>query len=85
MWQLGEVDRAREPIEELNKRASELGNAPSMAHPLLWTSHLEILRGDPAEALIAAETLQGLGQERGIAVLAHVRGIDCGVGARSSL
>ena len=66
MWQLGEVDRARELIEESNRRASELGNAPSMAHPLLWTSHLEILRGDPAEALIAAETLQGLGQEHGL-------------------
>jgi predicted ATPase len=66
MWQLGEVDRARELIEESNRRASELGNAPSMAHPLLWKSHLEILCGDPAAALIAAETLQGLGQEHGL-------------------
>jgi tetratricopeptide (TPR) repeat protein len=66
MWQLGEVDRARELIEQANRRASELGNAPSMAHPLLWESHLEILRGDPAAALTAAEALEGLGQEYGL-------------------
>ena len=68
MWQSGEVARARELIEQANRRASELGHAPSMAHPLLWKSHLEILRGDPAAALIAAEALQGLGQERGLPV-----------------
>jgi predicted ATPase len=66
MWQLGEVDRARELIEQANRRASELGHAPSMAHPLLWKSHLEILRGDPAAALIAAEALQRLSQEHGL-------------------
>ena len=33
-WQLGEVDRARELIDEANRRARELGHAPSMAHPL---------------------------------------------------
>jgi hypothetical protein len=37
-----------------------------MAHPLLWKSHLEILRGEPTAALIAAETLQRLGQEHGL-------------------
>ena len=66
MWQLGEFDRARELIEQANRRASELGHAPSMAHPLLWKSHLEILRGDPTAALIAAEALQCLGQEHGL-------------------
>jgi adenylate cyclase len=66
MWQLGEVDRARELIEQANRRASELGHGPSMASPLLWKSHLEILRRDPAAALIAAEALEGLGQEHGL-------------------
>ena len=66
MWQLGEVDRARELIDQANRRASELGHAPSMAHPLLWKSHLEILRGDPAAALSAAEALEGLGREHGL-------------------
>jgi tetratricopeptide (TPR) repeat protein len=63
MWQLGEVDHARKLIEQANRDARELGHAPSMAHPLLWKSHLEILRGDPAAALIAAEALEGLGRE----------------------
>jgi predicted ATPase len=65
MWQLGEIDRARELIEQSNRRASELGHAPSMALSLFWKSHLEILRGDPAAALIAAEALESLGQEYG--------------------
>jgi predicted ATPase len=37
-----------------------------MAHPLYWKSHLEILRGDPAAALIAAEALEELGREHGM-------------------
>ena len=36
MWQLGEVQRARELIDEGNQRARDLGHAPSMAHPLNW-------------------------------------------------
>jgi tetratricopeptide (TPR) repeat protein len=66
MWQLGEVDRARELIEQANRRAGELGHPPSMAHPLLWKSHLEILRGDPAAALTAAKALDALGREHGM-------------------
>jgi tetratricopeptide (TPR) repeat protein len=66
MWQLGEVDRARELIEQANLRASELGHAPSMAQPLNLKSRLEILRGDPAAALIAAEALDGLSREHGM-------------------
>src|SRR6516165_4296180 len=66
MWQSGEVDRARELIEQAIRRGSELGHPPSMSHPLFWKSHLEILRGDAAAALIAAETLEGLGQEHGL-------------------
>ena len=84
MWQLGEVDRARELIEQANRRASELGHAPSMAHPLLWKSHLEILRGDPAAALSAAEALEGLGREHGLPFWRTVGGIESGMGARSS-
>jgi predicted ATPase len=66
MWQLGEVERARELIEQANRRGSEFGHGPSMANPLQWKSHLEILRGDPAAALIAAEALEGLGKEHGL-------------------
>jgi predicted ATPase len=66
MWQLGEVDRVRELIEQANRRASELGYGPSMAHPLFWKSHIEILRGDAAAALSAADALDALGAEQGM-------------------
>jgi class 3 adenylate cyclase/predicted ATPase len=66
MWQLGEVERARELIEEANRRASDLGDAPSMVHPLLWKVDLGILRGDPIGALSAAEALERLCGEHGM-------------------
>jgi class 3 adenylate cyclase/tetratricopeptide (TPR) repeat protein len=66
MWQLGEVDRARQLINEANRHASGLGHAPSMAHPLNWKCRLEILRGDAAAALNAAETLEGVCREHGM-------------------
>jgi predicted ATPase len=66
MWQLGEIDRARELIDQANRHASDLDHPPSMAQPLRWKAHLEILRGDAPAALIAAEALEGLGRERGL-------------------
>jgi tetratricopeptide (TPR) repeat protein len=63
MWQLGEVERARELIEQANRCGSELGHGPSMAHPLFWKSRLEILRGDAAAALSAAKALEDLSRE----------------------
>jgi class 3 adenylate cyclase/tetratricopeptide (TPR) repeat protein len=66
-WQLGEVGRAREWIDAANRRTTELGHAPSMALPLCWKSFLEILRGDAAAALSAAEALERLGREHGMA------------------
>jgi tetratricopeptide (TPR) repeat protein len=66
MWQLGDVEQARELIDEANRRAKALGHAPSMAHPLNWKSRLAILRGEAAAALSAAETLEGLCREHGM-------------------
>jgi predicted ATPase len=68
MWQLGEVERARELIDEVNQRARDLGHAPSMAHPLNWTSRLQILRGDAAAALSTAEELEALCREHGMSL-----------------
>jgi tetratricopeptide (TPR) repeat protein len=65
-WQLGEVERARELIETANRRATELGHFPSMAHPLLFKARLERVRGDAAAALSAAEALEVLAQEHGM-------------------
>ena len=78
MWQVGEVDRARELIEQANRRGSELGHGPSMTHPLLWKAHLEILRGDPAAALIAAEALDDLGREHGMPFWRTDAGLSAG-------
>ena len=65
-WQLGEVDRARELIEMANRRAAELGHVPSMGYPLLFRSHLEVLRGDAAAALSSAEALESCAREHGM-------------------
>ncbi|HEY3718546.1 MAG TPA: AAA family ATPase, partial [Roseiarcus sp.] len=65
-WQLGEVERARELIDEANLRARKLGHGPSMANHLMWKSYLENLRGDAAAALIAAEDSGRLGREHGM-------------------
>jgi predicted ATPase len=78
MWQVGEVDRARELIEQANRRGSELGHGPSMTHPLLWKAHLEILRGDPAAALSAAEALDDLGREHGMPFWRTDAGLSAG-------
>ena len=65
-WQLGEVERARELIDLANRRATELGHVPSMVHPLFWKLILEVLRGDAAAALTAAEALEALCRKHGI-------------------
>jgi tetratricopeptide (TPR) repeat protein len=67
MWQLGEVDRAHELIELANRRAAGLSHAPSMAHPLQSKFFLELARGDAAAALAAAEALESLGRDHGMA------------------
>jgi hypothetical protein len=63
MWQLGEVRRARELIDQATGCAIELDHPPSMAHPLFWKTRLEILRGDAGAALNAAGALKGLARE----------------------
>ena len=65
-WQLGEIDRARELIDLANRRAAGLGHVPSMGHPLLFRSHLEVLRGDAAAALSAAEALASCARDHGM-------------------
>jgi tetratricopeptide (TPR) repeat protein len=66
-WQLGELERARELIETASRRATELRHFPSMAHPLLFKARLEMLRDDAPAALSAAEALEVLAQEHGMA------------------
>ena len=67
-WHLGEIESARELIEIANRRATELGHPPSMAGQLFQRCKLEILRGDAAAALSAAEALEALSREHGLAL-----------------
>jgi predicted ATPase len=78
MWQLGEIDRARELIDQANRRASELAHAPSMAQPLRFKAILEILRGDAAAALSAAEALDALGADHGSPFWRTAAGLSAG-------
>jgi predicted ATPase len=67
-WYLGEADRARELIEEANRRAAEIPHVPSMAVPLQIRCHLQVLRGDASAALTACEALGALSREHGMAL-----------------
>jgi tetratricopeptide (TPR) repeat protein len=67
-WQLGEVERARELIEQANRRAAELGHGPSMATLLLGEAYLAIVRGDASAALAAAEAMEALTRTHGMAL-----------------
>ena len=66
MWQLGELERARELINWATQRASEIGHIRSFADALFWKSYLEIWRGDPLATLSAAEALEPLAREHGM-------------------
>ena len=66
MWQLGEVERARDLINSANRRASEVGDVGAIANALFWKSYLEIWRGDPFATLSAAESLETVAREHGL-------------------
>jgi class 3 adenylate cyclase/tetratricopeptide (TPR) repeat protein len=66
-WKLGDVERARELLETANRRATELGHDPTMASLLLGATWLAILRGDVRAALTAAEVLEDLSRNHGMA------------------
>jgi predicted ATPase len=67
MWQLGEVERARELIDLAIYRASEGGNFADAANQLFWKSYLEVWRGDPAATLSAGEELERVARQHGMA------------------
>jgi predicted ATPase len=66
MWQLGEVECARETINGAIERASERGHIGALVDALFWKSYLEIWRGDPLAALTAAEALEPVAREHGM-------------------
>src|SRR5262249_59194075 len=66
-WQLGENGRARELIEATIRRAADLRHSPSMAFALYFNSYLESLCRDAAATLSAANALEILSRENGLA------------------
>jgi predicted ATPase len=66
MWQLGEVERARELINTATRRAAETDHIGAIVNALFWKSYLEIWRGDPLATLSAAEALEVVAREHGL-------------------
>ena len=65
-WQFGEVERARELIDEAVARAVETAHAPTLAQIYQFKALLEIFRGDATAARQAAETVVRLGRDHGL-------------------
>jgi predicted ATPase len=66
MWQLGEVERARELINWATTRANEIGHIGALADVLFWKSYLEVWRGDPPATLRAVEALEAVTRKDGL-------------------
>jgi hypothetical protein len=78
MWQLGEVEGARELINWATQRASEIGHIGGIADVLFWKSYLEIWRDDPLATLSAAEPLETVAREYGLAQYLTEAELHCG-------
>jgi hypothetical protein len=73
LWHLGEVERARELIQQSIRRADELGHVPTMmAVALFWKTVLETRREDASAAGLTAEALLKLSEQYGIKTYADV-------------
>ena len=66
-WQLGEVESAREPIEQAVMRAVEARHVPTLANVYVYKGLLEMLRGDPEATRNVAETLVEIAEKAGLA------------------
>jgi predicted ATPase len=66
-WALGELQRARELIDTGTQRALESGHIGAIVNALFFKSYLEVWRDDPTATLSAAEALELVAQEHGIA------------------
>jgi predicted ATPase len=63
MWPLGEVERAREMIERMSARLSEIDHAATAAYASLMAAMFELMRRDFARAEPHARTLARLAHE----------------------
>ena len=67
-WPLGDVERARELIEEAKACAAESAHVPTVANMYGFNARLEILRDDAEAARRAAAACVALGREHGLAL-----------------
>ena len=67
-WQLGEIGRAQELIEEAIVRAVELDHGATQTNAYYYKALLEIFRGDAAAALSAAQSVVELSGKHGITI-----------------
>jgi predicted ATPase len=65
-WQLGDVRRARELIEDAVRRAAASDHVPTLANTYHFKAILEILRGDAAAALFGADAAVELSRQYGL-------------------
>jgi hypothetical protein len=66
LWQVGQVERARQTIDWATGRASETGDGTAMADALFWKSYLEVWRQDPLATLTAAKALEAVARQYGM-------------------
>ena len=65
-WALGDLAEARELISEAVKRAAELQHAPTFANCIAIKLHLEVFRGDVAQALRTGQTALDFSRDHGL-------------------
>jgi hypothetical protein len=81
MWQLGEVESARELINWATRRANEIGHIGVLADALFWKSYLEVWRGDPSATLSAVEALEAVARKHGL--VQFLTEVEVSIGAGS--
>jgi class 3 adenylate cyclase/predicted ATPase len=83
-WLLGNVDQARELMQEAVTRAGATTHAPTMANVDYFRAVFEMLRGDTGAALRTADSLLELTRQHGISAYATL-GTMCSGWARAQL
>jgi class 3 adenylate cyclase/predicted ATPase len=68
IWYFGEVERARDLIEEAMRRAIDSGHIPTLANTYLFKSLLETIRDDAEPTLRDAEALVEIAGKHGLAL-----------------
>jgi class 3 adenylate cyclase/predicted ATPase len=65
-WLTGDLERARQLIEEAMSLGSDLGHLPSAIHALWYRVYIQCLRNDPKSVAVDAENLLRTSQQHGV-------------------